>query len=128
LYRTVRSKSPAAIASAADVSLRRRKAISCAKRSPTRTPISPAITPAFNAWSFRIPIAAATSGRRLTATTAKPAGVRSGAPTTTMPPLDVMNARLCPELAAVSASACSAGAGANRVRAGAFASKCPSLL
>ena len=48
--------------------------------------------------------------------------------TTTTPPLLVMNARLCPELAARNASACSAGAGANRVRAGAFASRCPSAL
>ena len=58
----------------------------------------------------------------------RPAGVRSGAPTTTMPPFDVINARRCPELAALSAAACSEGAGAKRVRAGAFASRCPSLL
>ena len=54
------------------------------------------------------------------------AGVRSGAPTTTMPPFARHErAPLVRELAARSAPACSAGAGANCVRAGAFASRCP---
>ena len=72
-----------------------------------------------------MPIAAATSGRRLSATIAMPFRPVSGAPIATMPPFDVLSTRRFPVRAAWRASARSEGACANPRRAGAFASRRP---
>ena len=89
-------------------------------------PITPAITPARSAWSLTIPIAAATSGRVLSATSAPSRCDRSGTPTTTIPPFDVLVTVPLPASADTSARCCCGGALAICDRAGALATSFPS--